>query len=227
MIGRFLIAPSCFIAVGLEHTRSHHLDAAIPGDPETAIRGLGYWRYMIENFAATTREAFIGESQRLARKGQTLWSVNNRIIQGYAVSALLGICFYFVAGAVGLVAFIAIALVGTVTITVFSYIAHYGLVRVDGTRLEARHSWNSYRFFSTSLLFNLPRHSSHHLHADWPYWKLEHEPSAPLFPHGATVMASIALFPPLWRKVMAGPLEDWDRNYATNAELKLLKQLEN
>jgi len=222
IFGKLLIAPICFPALVLEHVGGHHANVGLLGDPETAPRGQGFWRFMAEDYSATTRDAFVREKARLARRNSGWFTTGNRLLQGAVLSVLTGFLFFAAAGLAGLAAFVSVAFIGVLCTTLFSYIAHYGLIRVPGTPVAARHSWNSYRFWSTSVMFNLPRHASHHLHGNRPYWKLEVEAGAPVFPHGATMMAGIALLPPLWRKVMTGPLEDWDRNYATAGELQLL-----
>ncbi|MBL4758530.1 MAG: fatty acid desaturase [Rhizobiales bacterium] len=225
-LGLWMIAPTGFVAISLEHVKGHHLNVGIPGDPETAIRGIGFWRFMVENIVATNRDAVVREQGRLHRAGIHWLSFGNRLFHGFALSFLIAGLFVLAAGWAGLLVFAAIAGIGSICITLFSYIAHYGLVRVPGTRIEARHSWNSYKFWSSSSMFNLMRHADHHLHSSRPYWKLESRAGCPVFPYGATIMAGLALFPPLWHKVVAAPLADWDADLATNSELRLLRQVE-
>ncbi len=222
MLGNWLLAPTCFPAFSLEHVRRHHVDVAIPGDPETAPRGQSFWAFMVADYLATNRDAVTAETQRLKRSGSGWYSPGNRALRGYALSLLVGLIFVLAAGWAGLAAFLVIAFLGTLCTTLFSYIAHYGLVRLPGTPIEARHSWNSYRFWSTSVMFNLTRHANHHLRGNRPYWRLELETSGPVYPYGPTVMAGLALVPPLWRRVMTEPLQDWDQRMASPGELELL-----
>src|SRR5690606_19740926 len=103
-----------------------------------------------------------------------------------------------------------------------NYIEHYGLVRVEGTRVEPRHSWNSSRRVTNWLLFNLPRHSDHHVRPNRNYWELEARTDAPQLPHGYFIMAAMALVPSIFRRKMEPRLEIWDRDYATPGERALV-----
>jgi hypothetical protein len=94
-------------------------------------------------------------------------------------------------------------------------------VRVEGTRVEARHSWNSSRRVTNSLLFNLPRHADHHIKPSKNYWELDARHDAPQLPHGYFVMAVMAMVPPLFMAKIKEPLAAWDRNYASAAERAL------
>ena len=53
-----------------------------------------------------------------------------------------------------------------------NYMEHYGLVREEGAPIEPKHSWNTNKRISSVLLYNLTRHSSHHIRM--PTGKLFH-----------------------------------------------------
>jgi alkane 1-monooxygenase len=95
------------------------------------------------------------------------------------------------------------------------YIQHYGLRRALTTSgkpepVENAHSWNAPHWFSSSLMVNAPRHSDHHMNPARPYPALRLCDSMPMLPHSLPVMAVIALFPPLWRRVMRRALARLD-----------------
>ena len=54
------------------------------------------------------------------------------------------------------------------------------------------------------MMLNAPRHADHHVHPARPYPELRLSPDgrAPLLPYSLPVMATLALVPPLWHKVM-------------------------
>ena len=52
------------------------------------------------------------------------------------------------------------------------------------------------------LLYHLQRHSDHHANPTRRYQALRHVDEAPQLPSGYAGMILIALFPPLWRRVM-------------------------
>ena len=110
--------------------------------------------------------------------------------------------------------FLVSAVIGKILLAAISYSQHYGLVRVDGAPVAARHAWDCYRPISDALLYNLPRHADHHLHGGKIYCELGTTSEAPELPYGYHTMALIALVPPLWNRIMGPLLADWDRRLA-------------
>ena len=101
----------------------------------------------------------------------------------------------------------ASAAVGFLLLETVNYIEHYGLRRQrreDGRweRVEAAHSWNSDHQLGRVLLFELTRHSDHHLNANRKYQVLRHMDEGPQMPAGYPAMMTLALFPRLWFRVM-------------------------
>ena len=92
------------------------------------------------------------------------------------------------------------------------------MIRVPGSKVEERHSWNSSHAISSYFLFNLPRHADHHIKATQPYWNLKLRDSAPQLPYGYLNMIIISLIPPLFKKIMHPKLVSWDKEYATEEE---------
>jgi len=101
------------------------------------------------------------------------------------------------------------------------YVQHYGLTRArraDG-RLEpvaARHSWNAPHWFSSGMMLNAPRHSDHHAHPARPYPALRLPPAeaAPHLPWPLPVACTLALIPPLYKRLIRKPLSRWDTGKA-------------
>jgi alkane 1-monooxygenase len=124
----------------------------------------------------------------------------------------------------GALAFVLAAMIGRFIHELMNFVQHYGLVRAEGTPVESRHTWDCYRLISNALQYNLPRHSQHHMFASQPFWNLTASDKAPKLPHGYQTMAILALIGPLWRRTMAPLLADWDRNFASEAERRLVEQ---
>ena len=104
------------------------------------------------------------------------------------------------------------------------YSQHYGLVRIDGRRVEDRHSWDCYRFLSNAIQFNLPLHAHHHKAARAPFWELRPIDGAPRLPVGYQTAAWLSLFPPLWRRIINPLLAEWDERMANDEERELIRQ---
>ena len=99
------------------------------------------------------------------------------------------------------------AVVGFSLLEVVNYLEHYGLRRgrrEDGRyeRTAPEHSWNSNNVASNVLLYHLQRHSDHHANPLRRYQALRHFDEAPQLPTGYAGMILMAMFPPVWRRVM-------------------------
>ena len=97
----------------------------------------------------------------------------------------------------------AIAFLSFGLLEVVNYIEHYGLERhaLPSGRLETvqeHHSWNSDHRVSRMLLFELSRHSDHHMAADRHYQLLQSKEQCPQLPSGYPGMVLLALCPPVW-----------------------------
>jgi alkane 1-monooxygenase len=87
---------------------------------------------------------------------------------------------------------------------------HYGMLRQkvgpEGRqryeRVDPSHSWNSNNIATNVLLYHLQRHSDHHANPTRRYQTLRDFREAPVLPTGYTGMIVVALFPPLFRRVM-------------------------
>ncbi|MGL5116494.1 MAG: alkane 1-monooxygenase, partial [Beijerinckiaceae bacterium] len=220
--GRWLLAFSFDTTFSIEHVHGHHRHVCTPADPATARRGEYPLAFFVRSTIGGNISAVRIETDRLRRKGLGVWSLNNRVITGQLMSLTL-LLFAFAIGGWGGGALFALAgIQGKFYLELVNYIEHYGLVRAPGARIEARHAWNTYHRISSGLLYNLPRHSHHHMFATKPFWTLEIEPEGPTYPHGYMTMMIMSLVPPLWRKTVDPLLAEWDRSAASDPERAML-----
>ncbi|MGL4974661.1 MAG: fatty acid desaturase, partial [Bosea sp. (in: a-proteobacteria)] len=157
-------------------------------------------------------------------KGLGVWSWQNLVLRGQLMSLAVTAAAYALAGWTGVAVFLLVALQGKIYLELVNYVEHYGLVRLPGSRVEPRHAWNCYHIVSSARLYNLPRHSHHHMFAAKPFWALEADPEAPTLPYGYKTMIVIALVPPLWHRIVDPMLADWDTRFASESERGLLTQ---
>ena len=128
-------------------------------------------------------------------------------------------------GSISLVVYFGSVIWAKILLETVNYLEHYGLVRVPGTAIAPRHSWNSNHRISSYLLFNLTRHSAHHEKGTFPFWKLKPYENAPMLPYGyLTMVYFILLIPWVYRRIMIRELKDWDERFASREELELLSQ---
>lgn len=133
--------------------------------------------------------------------------VENDILNAWSMTVALFAALVLVFGLSVLPWFAVQAIIGFSLLEVVNYLEHYGLARrerPDG-RYEPcapRHSWNSNTIASNVLLYHLQRHSDHHAYPSRRYQALRSFDEAPELPSGYGAMATLALVPPLWRRVM-------------------------
>ena len=188
------------------HLRVHHLHVGLPSDPASAPRGLGFWRYAPRALAGSFRAGWSAETalRKRASAGASGPHPYAWYLGGAALVILIGLA---IAGPGGLLALLAIAGYAQIQVLLSDYVQHYGLRRglADNGKPEPvapEHSWNAPHFGSSAMMLNAPRHSDHHQNPARPYPALRLEPNMPVLPYSVPVMAVVALFPPLWRKIM-------------------------
>jgi hypothetical protein len=224
VVTRILLAFNHNAHFATSHLYGHHRKVATFGDPTTARRGEYVLVFVFRCFFGEFREALRIEKLRLRKRGLPYLSRHNRVLrdQLYSVAIMATVAAIF--GYRGLVGFIIAASLGAGIQRFIDYTQHYGLVRVPGAPIEARHSWECDRFLTKALQYNLALHADHHLAAGKPYWELKPKSDAPRLPCGYVTAALVALVPPLWHRLIDPLLEDWDSRLASDAERRLLRK---
>lgn len=224
-IGRWLLAFSWDTGFSIEHVYGHHKNVGTDADPATARRGEYVIAFVLRSAVGQWINALRQENARLKRAGKSGQIWRNRFWRGQAMSATIVATYIFLAGPIGLLWAAYAAAIAKIYFEIVNYVEHYGLVRVPGTRVEPRHSWDSYRWFSTGMFYNLPLHSHHHQFATKPFWTLQKAPGqTPVMPLGYMPMILMSFIPPLWKRVITPLLADWDRRLASPEERDILKR---
>jgi alkane 1-monooxygenase len=109
------------------------------------------------------------------------------------------------------------------------YVSHYGLLRQKRAsgryeRCTAQHCWNSDHLVTNIVLYQLQRHSDHHLHPTRRWQTLRSFDGAPKLPSGLPGTICLAYFPPLWRRVMDRRVLELYRGDVTEANLHPAKR---
>lgn len=213
-LGRLLLMSVCYMHFHIEHNRGHHAHVATPSDPATARNGQSLYRFLPQTVLGSFRSAWQFERERLARHDQPPWHWRNQLLGGLAGSGAMLVITMLLAGMAGLVVFLAQSAVAIFLLEVVNYVEHYGLERAqrpDGRyeRVEVVHSWNASERFTNWFLFNLQRHSHHHVEHHRRYQVLRHMDESPQLPTGYAGMVLLALVPAIWMKIMNARLEQW------------------
>ena len=218
-MGNWLLALSWDCAFAVEHVHGHHKNVGLPSDPATARRGENIYLFIIKATLKEHRDAWKIELSQMKRRSIPIWSIKNKMILGYLRSASIITFAFFIGGLKGALFFLLFSFIAKALLEVINFSEHYGLVRVQGEPVMPRHSWNSNSTLSSTYLYNVTRHSSHHEKANLKYWELRSYQDAPMMPQGYLAMLYMALFlPNYFHKVMAKKLIDWDKRFATDKE---------
>lgn len=188
------------------HRLVHHRLVGTRGDPNTAVLGESYWAFLRQVWPGEFRAGLAAERAR--RPGQPVWRNPYALYAGGAVAIAAGVWILF--GLAGVIAWIALAVYAQMQILLADYVQHYGLERHRiGGRLEPVrdwHSWDAPDPVSALWMLNAPRHSDHHAQPSRAYPALRlgdlAAPGRPVLPHSLPVMATIALSPRLWHRMM-------------------------
>lgn len=191
----------------LEHVRGHHVHVATPEDCASARLDESVYAFALRDMLGEVSGGLGREADRLARKGIRALSTRNRILQSYAVTVLVALALVIVLGPLALPWIILHHLFAWFTLTLVTYIEHYGLLRAMGANgrrepVQRIHTWNTDAMVSNMLLLNVQRHSDHHARPKRPYQSLLDEGDGPRLPTGYFGMIVLAFVPPLWRRVM-------------------------
>ncbi|MGK2877947.1 MAG: alkane 1-monooxygenase [Solirubrobacterales bacterium] len=191
----------------IEHNRGHHVRVSTPEDPASARFGESFYEFWPRTVWGSLKSAIEIEDKRLERTGNGFWTVKNDLLQAWAMSVVLYAGLTAIFGWVVLPYLIIQGIVGFSLLEVVNYLEHYGLLRQekdDGRyeRCQPSHSWNSNQIASNVFLYHLQRHSDHHAHPTSRYQALRNVETAPDLPSGYATMILVAIFPPVWRRVM-------------------------
>lgn len=206
-LGKALLLPSHYMHFYVEHNYGHHLKAATPDDPASARFNETLYAFWLRSVLGQYVSAW--EIQKrlnkahntpfLGLKNDMFWYTVLQISYLLAV----GLIFSWVTA----LAAVAIGIIGFTLLEIINYLEHYGLRREQkkSGRYEVVreiHSWNSNHALGRILLYELTRHSDHHYRANKKYQVLDYHEQSPQLPYGYPTMMVIALFPPLWFKLV-------------------------
>jgi alkane 1-monooxygenase len=184
----------------IEHRLGHHARVGTSADPATARMGESFYAFLWRTIPGQWNSAFDLE----VRKSGHSWK--NFVLRTSSLQ-LVWLMLIGWLSLKALAAYLICCASGIFLLEYVNYIEHYGLVREKGEKLSVLHAWQSDSMTSRFSLFELSRHSHHHLHAQVPYQMLESMESPHRLPFGYFGMFYIALCPPLWFRVMDGRIQ--------------------
>lgn len=188
------------------HRLVHHRFVATPDDPNTSALGEGFYAFLLRAWPGEFIAGYEMENGRRAAKQKPGLHPYTVYLAGGALCVLIA---GFLAGVAGVAAYLLICAHTHVQLLLCDYVQHYGLVRRKSgpdsyEPFGPEHAWDAPDLFSGLMMLQAPRHADHHAHPQRPFTELTLSPGgrAPLLPASLPAMATLALIPSLWRKVM-------------------------
>ena len=211
-MSKILLLTALYMHFFIEHNRGHHKNVATDLDPASAKKGETLYGFWIKSTLGGYLNAWKLEAERLKKNELSFWSWRNQMLQFQAIQLIYLLSVALIFSPVTMLFAIAVAITGFLQLETVNYIEHYGLRRkkLENGRYEKvmpRHSWNSNHEVGRIFLYELTRHSDHHYKASRKYQILRHMDESPQLPYGYPGSMIIAMFPPLWFKLMHKTLE--------------------
>lgn len=206
-MSKLLLMSALYMHFFIEHNRGHHKNVATDKDPASARFGENLYGFWLRSTWGSYQHAWALEHNRLAKKGQSIFSWHNEMLRFQIIQILylLSIGAFF--GWMVVPFAIYVAIFGFLLLETVNYVEHYGLRRqklASGhyEKVSPHHSWNSNHELGRIFLYELTRHSDHHFKANRKYQILRHMDSSPQLPHGYPVSMILSMVPPLWFALM-------------------------
>lgn len=201
------LLPTGYIHFRVEHPYGHHKRVATPEDPASSQMGESFWQFWPRTVVGSFKSAIDIETARLKRKGQGWWSLDNELLQGWAMSAAFHATMLALFGRRVLPYLVTQAVYGFTLFEVVNYLEHYGLKREQlpngkYVRTQPEHSWNSNSMVTNLFLYQLQRHSDHHAYPTRAFQALRHFEDVPQLPAGYASLLLPAIIPQWWFKLM-------------------------
>jgi len=224
ILSRWMMALSGSAHFCYAHVYNHHLELASEDDPATAPRGRDIYSHFVKSHLGQSKFLFDMEKNRLKRLQKPFLTLSNRWIRGYMMSVPSMALFFYVGGWTGVAALAICWLISNFELEALNYLEHYGLVREKSEPIDYRHSWDNSTLFTSWFFIEIGRQADHHDRGETHFWELD-EVGAPNTGIGYFTLFALALFPPVFNKFMKKHLDNWDENFATEAEREIAAKL--
>ena len=214
-LAKLLLLTSLYTHFFIEHNKGHHAHVATEEDPSSAVLGQSIYSFWPQTVFGTYFKAWKINLAELQKKGLDFFSFQNEMLLFTCAQLILISIIGIIFGLNTLGFFLISATIGALLLETVNYIEHYGLKRKRNPsgnfeRVLPKHSWNSNHLLGRLMLFELSRHSDHHYLASRKYQILRHHDDAPQMPTGYPGMIVLALFPPIWFRVMNRQLKKYE-----------------
>ena len=211
-LAKTLLLGSLYMHFIIEHNRGHHQRVATREDPATARKGEILYTFLCRSILYSFISAWQLEHKRLKDRNKKILCFENEMIRFSVIQISLCVIIVLFLGFISLLYFFTVSLMGIILLETINYVEHYGLIRKKNEnekyeKINLMHSWNANITLGRIMLFELSRHSDHHLVSSKKYQTLNSHIGAPEYPTGYIGMILLSLFPPAWFMIVHPLLE--------------------
>jgi len=203
------------------HVYNHHLDLGHEDDPATAPRGRNVYAHAWLSHAGQSKFSYDLEAKKLKKLNKGFFSFQNKWLLGYLYSLPSIVLFVWSGGLIGVLALLVVWTISNFLLEALNFMGHYGLIREYGKPVEHRHSWDNDNLFTSWFFIEIGRQCDHHVRGETYFWELD-DVKGPNYGIGYFSLFVLTLMPGLFRKFVQKHLDNWDRNYATEGEKKIV-----
>lgn len=198
-LGFFILWLANYGHWGIEHVYGHHKYVATSKDASTARLNESIYFFWLRNIY----QIFICSFEHEKNKTFFQSKVKISLLIQFVIAAILFLIFSWQ----GIVFYFSQGLVAAILLSSAEYLEHYGLLRekkADGNfePTQDHHSWDCDYYFTNIVLVNLGFHSYHHKKPLVKYPQLPTFIGPQKLPLGYSGMILLAIFPPLFFKIM-------------------------
>ncbi|MCO4793772.1 MAG: alkane 1-monooxygenase [Bacteriovoracaceae bacterium] len=206
-LGVFLLALVNYTYFRIEHVHGHHKYVSTPEDPASAPFGMNLYEFLPKSLLGSIKSANDYEKKRLKRRTPLRQVLDNRNFHYLIYAILLTTMSFLFMGLQGIAFFWGQSIVAIFMLETINYIEHYGLERKklpngNWEPVKEWHSWDCDYAVTNFSLYNIGKHSNHHARASVEFPYLENKEENPKLSFGYSSAIILAIFPPLWKKIM-------------------------
>lgn len=199
LLASLLLTVNGFFYLEYDHLYIHHRHVATPGDPASAGKNTGLYKYL--PFSIINRLKFIIK-RRPKDQLERHYLIKVYILM---IAAFMWLIF---SAYLSIYSFIMVSMQYVAVILIYetvTYIQHYGLSRAKKDqyiyeKVNLSHSWNSYYRYSNYLYFFMPVHGMHHAAVE--EMNIQQFAASPEMPLPFPQMLRLAYFPKKWFAVI-------------------------
>ena len=207
IVGHLLAGLAGYPLLGYEHSR-HHQRSGSCTSAECPNVTESVWKFAARRLGAIVHESLGARGLAVAGDSRSP-AVRGLRVALTTTSASLAI-FGLAAGWPGVLIYTIVIGLVSFAVQLVTYMQHWGLGddNIEDAR-QGEYGWEDDCQFQAWVTMGLSIHQAHHRNGSRPYYRTSITTDSPRPPAGYVVLMFAALFPAVWRQVMAPALAYW------------------